>query len=237
MVKGFHIVGTSSSTTGVYVNTDLTEDPVVVRSNYIEDTSDVQNTGEHHAIRVADSVQTDIINNKIEGFYHGTQVTNTAIQDVNIVNNTFKDQALDGVYVTNKDSHSATTTIRSNVFEATGTVEDPSSYASALLVNDANGDADSKVTATHNRFMSDNLRDIKVFSQPTEASTFGVEDNFFAQGNWSSVANGNLEGDVTASYEQVDSVSADSTETVAAVNEFALMLDGSQDYSLTTTIS
>jgi hypothetical protein len=63
-----------------------------------------------------------------------------------------------------------------------------------------------------------------------------ANENFFDQGTWPAVSNGNFEGGVDASYKQVDSIPANSTKTVAAVNEFALMLDGSQDYSLTTTI-
>ena len=97
---------------------------------------------------------------------------------------------------------------------------------------DEDGDADSSLTVERNRFSGANSADIGVFNEDGEYS-FG--ENFFAQGTWGEVNNGNLVGDVTASYQEVDSIPENSEVEVAAVNEFALMLKGSS-YSLATAI-
>jgi hypothetical protein len=109
-------------------------------------------------------------------------------------------------------------------FEAT-----ENSFGSGIDVL-AEGKADNGESNFGLREVSTGTSDV-VTNGPADAT-----ENFFSQGTWSSVENGNIVGDVDASYQQVGSISSDSTETVAAVNEFALMLDGSQDYSLTTTI-
>ena len=249
-IKGLHFrLDDQVDSSALYVNTGDGDKTVAFKENYFEDTTSQPNSNTH-AMKVSDSSDTIVRDNQFEGFYHGVQITNTALQKVDIVNNTFNGQYLDGVFVTADGSHSADVNLNSNLFKNIDLY--------AVLLTQPEGDttaqhAEVNVEAEANRFSGNGVdisaRNVPPGNKGGDFSTLGSVEgtfdfgegdskgNFFAQGTWSEVSNGNLEGDVTASYEQVDSVSADSTETVAAVNEFALMLDGSQDYSLTTTIS
>jgi hypothetical protein len=246
-IRGLHLKATGSSASAIYVNTAESDSgpggEITVEDNYFQDTSNDQEVSGHHGMRVDDALQTEIRNNRFEGFFHGVQIAQFASQPVDLHNNTFEDQALDGVFVTAKNKHDAKVDLRMNRFEEIG----PESTAEGETYPDADysaagfsaavilGNEDNSllnVTVSRNVFGSENYRDVLAY-QDTDKTD--LDSNFFYQGLWTETGNNNLVK-ADSSYEQVDSVSADSTETVATVNEFALMLDGSQDYSLTTTI-
>ena len=141
-----------------------------------------------------------------------------------------KFQGVGGIRFSHSEGATPEIQVRQNVFtrlEKAVWVEDMGPHS------ETNGDL-SEISISENLFRENSF---DVVNRHSEGDQLSVEGNFFAQGTWEKVNNGNIVGDVSATYEEVGSIPADSTQTVAAVNEFALMLDGSQDYSLTTTIS
>lgn len=63
-----------------------------------------------------------------------------------------------------------------------------------------------------------------------------ANNNFFTEGTWDSTNSNNFEGEVDASFQTVGSIDSGESVDVAPVHEFALMANGAESYSLSTTI-
>ena len=219
-------------------STDVEDGDVEILSNVFSDETGQEETAFKGINVNGDSdASVNVSGNEFNGLRHAIHVMDG--NDVNVEGNTFDGQAENGVFVTNNKGNGLDVEVEDNFFTGIGGF-DNSDYparvdgGAAVHINDEDDNADSTVTVERNRFSESNTADLGAFNVP-EGTTLELGENFFAQGTWDAVNNGNIEGDVDASYQTVDSIPANSDVEVAAVNEFALMLDGSS-YSLATAI-
>ena len=174
-----------------------------------------------------------------DGSNNAVWIQNT--EGAEVSNNTFSNWD-SGVYVSGADSE---TKLVHNTFEDNrGGVAGTENFAGAINYNlfrnnvEGIGVGDDEFSTTGNRF-DGNTASLKIWDTGDYSNSISVDaDNNFFQEPYNIEYDGDMEeGDVSVSYEQVESVPADETVKVAAVSEFPLMLSGSTDYSLTTTIS
>ena len=228
-VKGLHFrLDDQIGSSAIYVNSGATDQEIVIEDNFFEDTTSQPNPTTH-GLKVSDSANTGVVNNRFEGFYHGVQVTNTAEQRVDIEENTFDSQHLDGVFVTaakqnGEKVHDADVNVESNFFTDVG----PDFPSGAVLLTQAEDDAvEADLEISKNVFTESNSVDVRT-ADPTDgylevesvSGTLNADNNFFGEDGIQTV------GDVTASYGEVSSetLSAGETDTVGIYTNFDVAL-------------